>query len=455
MATANKKAGPKPKAKKPAANKPAANKLAANKAAARKVPPKARAKARRAPARTASSKARAAAKPAAKSLAKPIAKPATKSAAATPKPVARPAGRLRMPRGTLPADVPVPVPVPVRIGGARVVEILEDEQPIHALRRFLATIEGEASVQQGQIALGSAQLMLLPIAREHRGGPEVKELLDLVLSRWADFPDQTGFHSQEFLRNAFAAVGDDPERIPQLVALVPEDASAELRFNIACAYAVVGTKAAMLQSLKVALDAGATPAQVRRDDDFAAYLDDPDFIGLIDGASAPTIPVDIRPHVGSVRLALDSLISTLREYGEQGQLNPPTTLDNVLAAERAKKIQLPNDYRALLTISDGMKLWDNEFLGTRDYRGETDLAKSARDYLAMSAGYGATGIDECIPLANWGQPNDWLLYDPRGTIRRGEPGYVLMLNADELPLDDLVSALERLERIASDILGTN
>ena len=358
-------------------------------------------------------------------------------------------GKLRMPRGTLP-----PV-LPVRVGGARVVEILEDEQPIHALRRLLSTIEGEANVQQGQIALGSAQLMLLPIAREHRGGPEVKELLDLVLSRWADFPDQTGFHSQEFLRNAFAAVGDDPERIARLVALVPLDASAELRFNIACAYAVVGTKAAMLQSLEIALEAGATPAQVRRDEDFAGYVDDPDFIALLDGASAPSIPVDIKPHVSSVRSALDSLISTLREYGEQGQLNPPTTLDNVLAAERAKKIQLPNDYRALLTISDGMKLWDNEFLGTRDYRGETELAKTAREYLAMSAGYGATGIDECIPLANWGQPNDWLLYDPRGTIRRGEPGYVLMLNADELPLDDLVSALERLERIASDILGTN
>jgi hypothetical protein len=102
-----------------------------------------------------------------------------------------------------------------------------------------------------------------------------------------------------------------------------------------------------------------------------------------------------------------------------------------------------------------MKLWDNEFFGTRDYRGETTLAKTAREYLEMSAGYGATGIDECIPLANWGQPNDWLLYDPRGAVRRGEPGYVLMLNADELPLEDLVAALQRLEEIATDILSTN
>ena len=139
-------------------------------------------------------------------------------------------------------------------------------------------------------------------------------------------------------------------------------------------------------------------------------------------------------------------MATLEEFGEQGQLDSPTTLDNVLATEQAQRIQLPNDYRALLTLADGMKLWDNEFFGTRDYRGDTPLAKSARAYLEMSAGYGATGIDDCVPLANWGQPTDWLLYDPRGTIRRGEPGYVLMLNADELPLDDLVAALERIQR---------
>lgn len=334
-------------------------------------------------------------------------------------------------------------------------EILEDEHPIDALRRFLATIEGRANTQQGQVALGSAQLMLLPIAHEHRGGQEVKDLLDLVLDRWDDFPDRDGFHAQEFLRNAFAAIGNDPLRMARLVSLVPTDASAELRFNIACAYAMSGTRAAMLQALGHALAAGATPAQVRRDDDFAPYLDDPDFGELLDGASAPVIPVDIKPHVFPVRSALDSLVAMLKEYGEQGALNPPTTLDNVLATEKARKIQLPNDYRALLTLADGMKVFDNEFFGTRDYRGDTPLAKNARAYIAMSAGYGATGIDECVPLANWGQPNNWLLYDPRGSIRRGMPGYVLMLDADELPVEDLVAALQHIEQIATDILSTN
>ena len=60
---------------------------------------------------------------------------------------------------------------------------------------------------------------------------------------------------------------------------------------------------------------------------------------------------------------------------------PPTTLEDVLVTEKARKIQLPNDYRALLTLADGMKLWDNEFFGTRDYPGDTTLAKRAREYL--------------------------------------------------------------------------
>lgn len=431
-------------AKKPAASrKPAPKQAAPKKAAPRKAAP------RKAAAKTAASKA-AAPKAAAPKAATPRTAAPKKAAVPAPKSTAT---KRRMPLGTLP---PAPIePVVRAAGGARVVEILEDEHPIDALRRFLSTIDGEANVQQGQIALGSAQLMLLPIAHEHRGGPEVKELLDLVLSRWTDLPDRAGFHAQEFLRNAFAAVGPDPERIARLIPLVPDSATAELRFNIACAYAVINARDAMLASLEAALEAGATPAQVRRDDDFAPYLADPDFDRVLDGAAVPVIPVDIRPHLQPVRAALASVVATLEGFGEHGQLNPPTTLESVLAAEHATKLQLPNDYRALLTIADGMKLWDNEFFGTKDYGGDTALATRAREYLAMSAEYGATGIDECIPLANWGQPSDWLLYDPRGTIRRGEPGYVLMLNADELPLENLVAALQRLEEIASDVLGTN
>jgi hypothetical protein len=335
-----------------------------------------------------------------------------------------------------------------------VVKVLESRHPIEALRKFLARISGKATMEQGQIALGSAQLMLLPIAHEHRGGDEVKQLLDLVLARWDAFPDRSGFHAQEFLRNAFAAVGDDRDRIARLSALVPSDATSELRFNMAGAYAIAGDRPAMLRALEAALAVGATAAQVRRDPDLARFVDDPAVAALLDRAAAPAIPVDVAPHVAPVRAALDSLIAALREIGGHSRLQPPATLDAVLAAERASRIQLPNDYRALLTISDGASLWDHELFGTGDLRGDTPLAQRAREFLATSARNGGIGMDACVALASWGQPGHWLLYDPRGVIREGTPGYVVML-ADPLPIAGLTDALRRLEDAARDVLATN
>jgi hypothetical protein len=344
---------------------------------------------------------------------------------------------------------------PARLsGGSPVVKVLESRQPIEALRKFLARIPDKATMEQGQIALGSAQLMLLPIAHEHRGGDEVKQLLDLVLARWDAFPDRSGFHAQEFLRNAFAAVGDDHDRITRLSALVPPDATSELRFNMAGAYAVAGDRPAMLRALEAALAIGASAAQVRRDPDLGRFADDPAVAALLDRAVAPAIPVDVAPHVAPVRAALDSLIAALREIGGHSRLSPPATLDAVLAAERASRIQLPNDYRALLTISDGAVLWDHALFGTGDLRGDTPLAHRAREFLTASAQSGGIGMDACVALASWGQPDHWLLYDPRGVIREGTPGYVVML-ADPLPIAGLSDALRRLEDAARDVLATN
>ena len=338
------------------------------------------------------------------------------------------------------------------------VEILDDPHPIGALRRFLDSIKGEATPQQAQIALGAAQLMLLPIAREHRGGNEVKELVDLVLHRWDDFGERRyGFHAQELLRNAFAAIGVDRERIARLEARRAADArAAELLFNLA-----LRTRRRARQGRDAAR--GRAPrsrparrsAQFRRDADFIAYQQDPDFALRLARADVPQIPVDVEPYVPAVRAALDSLVGTLREFGEQVELRPPVRLDAILDAERARKISLPNDYRALLTITNGMRLWEHEFFGAGDYREATPLAARAARWIETATSYGATGLEECVPLACWGQPNDWLIYDPRGQIRGGEPGYVLMLNADEHALADLAAALSHLEDIAREVLGTN
>jgi hypothetical protein len=335
-----------------------------------------------------------------------------------------------------------------------VVEILDDAHPIGALRRFLDSIKGSATEQQAQIALGSAQLMLLPIAREARGGAEVKELVDLVLERWADFGEMSvGFHAQEFLRNAFAAVGVDRPRIGRLSAAVPAAASSELLFHVAGAHAVARDKVAMLRAVEDALAAGASPADFRRDHDFVPYTNDPDLAALLARADLPTIPVDVDPYLPAVRGALDSLVSSLAELGEAVELRPPVRLDTILDTERAARISLPNDYRALLATTNGMRVWDREFLATGDFREPTALGLRARRYL--EAEYATAGLSDCVPLASWGGPNDWLLYDPRGQVRRGDPGYVVMLETDEIPVADLASALVWLEALARDERGTN
>lgn len=283
-----------------------------------------------------------------------------------------------------------------RKGAATVVAILESKRPLDALRKFLRNIGAKASVQEGQIALGAAQLALAG------DDPDAAALIDLVLTNWERFPDQSGFHAQAFLENAFEA-DSDPERLERLLM-----------------YAT------------------------------ASGID-----LVTEEEPVPGIPVRIEPHLRPVRAALDALIADLGRLGHPATKNPPASLDDVLDAEKTRHIQLPNDYRALLTITNGFAIWDNTFFSTLDYRDETPLAKNAREYLAMSSRYGTTGMDVCVPLANWGQPNDWLLYDPLGHVRRGEPGYVLMLNADERPLADLVAALAHLREVATDVMATN
>jgi hypothetical protein len=450
--SAAKRSAPAPK-KKSAAKK--TKKAVSAKAAPKKAAPKKAAPKKAAPKKAAPKKAapkKAAAKKAAPKKAAPKAAPAAPEVAPVETSDAIPVaigvtetsrGRVLTARDRLSRSSPV-------------VEILDDPHPIVALRRFLESIHGDATQQQAQIALGAAQLMLLPIAREHRGGSEVKELVDLVLHRWDDFGERrTGFHAQEFLRNAFSAIGVDRDRIARLERIVPPNASAELLFNLACAHAVARDKVALLRAVDAALEAGASPAQFRRDADFLAYQQDPDFALRLARADVPQIPVDVEPHVPGVRAALDSLVGTLREYGETVELRPPVRLDAILDAERAHKISLPNDYRALLTITNGMKLWEHEFFGAGDYREATPLAARAARWIETTAASGTGGVEDCIPLACWGQPNDWLVYDPRGRLRRGDPGYVLMLNADEHALTDLAAALAHLEDIAREVLGTN
>lgn len=334
------------------------------------------------------------------------------------------------------------------------VEILDDTYPIGALRRFLDSIKGQATQQQTQIALSAAQLLLLPIARESRGGVEVKELVDLILERWSDWGSaRDGFHGQEFLRNALAAVGVDRKRIARLEAHIPAGASTELLFDIATAYAVARDKVALLRTTEAALNAGALASDFRRNPNFSPYANDPDLAQLLALADLPAIEVDIDPHIGPVRTALDLLVGLLTELGAHVELRPPVRPSTIIEAERTARLSLPNDYRALLTITNGMRLWDREFLGIADYRDYTLLTARAHQFL--NADYAIPGVSDCVPLANWGRPNDWLLYDPRGRLRSGDPGYVAVMQSEPLVFDGLVAALDWLTEAARDVLRTN
>ena len=277
---------------------------------------------------------------------------------------------------------------PKQLSAASVMRILDSEDPIGELREYLAVKGGIASIEAGQVALGAAQLLLL----DARPADEVAAILDLVLDYWDALPDPIGFHTREFLRNALAAVGDDPARISRLLERIPEDPDAELRES--------------LDTLAVA------------------------------------------PHLPRIRAALDRAIEAVRDFDGVVVLNPPASLDAIRAAERACHISLPDDYRALLSLHDGLRLWDESFLGTLDFTTATDLSARAGDFLD-----GATraGSEHLIPLSNRGT-HSWLLYDPRGAYRRG-PGYVLRVESGSDPQRGLVEFLEHLAAGAREIVS--
>lgn len=342
------------------------------------------------------------------------------------------------------------------------VELVEARHPIEELRSYLAGIRGKATVQEGQVVLGAAQLMLLPYTREQRGGPQVAELLELVVSRWDAFPETDGFHATELLRNAFPAVGGDRAWIARLLALVPAEPTPELRLEIAAAHAAAGDRPAMLAAVRAALAAGISEEQLRRHPSFEALADDPEldelFVeDLIPGAAdalEPPVEALVEHYVPRVRAALDVLLSTLHELGQEARLHEPASLDHVLSTERARGLELPNDYRALLTITDGFTVWEHEFMSTEDLRGDTPLALAARERLAARLA-GTTGIESCIAIARCGHPDEWLLYDPRGAVRGGEPGYLLVLATGPVALDDLTQVLAYVAQTAAYELGTN
>ena len=116
-----------------------------------------------------------------------------------------------------------------------------------------------ATEQQAQIALGAAQLLLLPIARESPRrwrGQRARRSGARALGRFRRSPvrlPRAGVPAQRVRGGRRRSRSDRASSR----AAVPADATAELLFEIACAHAVARDKVAMLRAVEDALAAGA------------------------------------------------------------------------------------------------------------------------------------------------------------------------------------------------------
>jgi hypothetical protein len=330
----------------------------------------------------------------------------------------------------------------------QILDILQSARPVGGFTKMANGLVGRIGKEDAEALLSCATLLLARFGTQARGGREVREIVDLLLARWATLP-QRGFHTEELLRNALAAIGSDAIRYALLAARVPKGKiEAQLAFNLACAAALAGDEKGMLVAMERALKAGVSPKQIQGDDDLRKAATQPKAKKLLAAFAPKPIPVKVKPHVAAVKRALAIAVHPFEKRGHKVKLGAPASLTRVAAAEKKAKVSFPNDYRALLTLADGVKLYDNAILGTADWAGGK-MMSSARRFIDDSVAYGATGLDDCFPIANLGQPNDWLLYDPRGPARGGKPGYLIILNADELPMKSLVHALEWMGKVYS------
>ena len=330
----------------------------------------------------------------------------------------------------------------------QVLDILQSARPLGGFSKMVNSLAARISKEDAEALLACATLLLARFGTQARGGREVREIVDLVVARWEALPKK-GFHAEEFLRNGLAAIGKDVPRYNAIAKLVPKGKiEAQLVFNLACAAALAGDEKTMLSALERALLAGVSPKQAEGDDDLRRAAQTPKAKKLLARFAPKPIPVNTKPHLAPVRRALDVARRPFEKRGVAIKAGKPATMARIAAAEKKAQVSFPNDYRALLSLHDGIALDDNVFLGTADWAGGK-LMTHARRYIDDSVAYGATGLDDCFPIANLGQPNDWLLFDPRGAARGGKPGYLIVLNADEQPMKDLAASLTWIGKVYS------
>jgi hypothetical protein len=157
------------------------------------------------------------------------------------------------------------------------------------------------------------------------------------------------------------------------------------------------------------------------------------------------VPVQNAAPAADVAIAVERAMAAVEKYGLTVQRGGAASFESVLAAEKRAGTAFPADYRVLLTLRDGLVLDGYQFLGTADWLGDTKLAKAARTFATTRR-----GLEKCLAIAHWAQPNHWLFYDPSGGVR-GAPGYMFFHGSERTAIAGLASALEEI-RAATEIV---
>ena len=340
-----------------------------------------------------------------------------------------------------------------------VVEILDDPHPIGALRRFLDSIKGAgdraAGADRARRRAADAAADRARVARRRRG-QGARRSRARALGRLSASAG-VGFHAQEFLRNAFAAVGvdRDADRAARGRRAARRDRRAAVRRRVrARRRARQGRDAARRRGrARRRRDARAVPPRSR--------------LRAVRGRSRSRRAPRARRRPGdpgrrravscrpcAARSTRSS--ASLKELGEPVELRPPVRLDAILDAERAAQDlaaeRLP---RAARDHERHARCWDREFLATGDYREPTALAQRAHRYRPRRVrDRRALRLRAAREL---GQPERLAaLRSARPRPRRRRPATSSMLDTDEITARrSRRRARSGSKRSRATILGTN
>jgi len=122
----------------------------------------------------------------------------------------------------------------------------------------------------------------------------------------------------------------------------------------------------------------------------------------------------------------------------------PATADALAAYERHLGRPLPPSYRAFLELHDGYRglAYPGDMLAIGDLLPGGKSAEAISKWRERSLRWGAEETREAIPIANLGQPNNWVFLDPTRPRARGELTVVEWEPEDTTEYPDLVAFLE-------------